>query len=571
MRFILLATDYDGTLASDGKVNDSTTTALERVRASGRKLVLVTGRHLPDLSNVFARVDLFDRIVVENGGVLYQPETRTERVLSEPPNPRFIALLEERKIPFSLGRTIVATWQPHEEAVLSAIRESGLDLQMIFNKGSVMVLPSGVNKGTGLRSALDELGISPHNVVSVGDAENDLAFLRMSACSVAVANALPSVKEKADVVLDKQRGDGVIELSTRLIKDDLADFDGKLERETISLGRRPDSSDKGDIFVNPRHGSILVAGPSGSGKSTAVAGLLEQFGAREYQFCLIDPEGDYEGFTHALSFGNAKNPPDVEALLRALEQPKESVLVDLLAVAIDDRPKFFSSLLPQIQDLRTRTARPHWVVVDEAHHMLPSSASSLGSTLPQVLQATLLITVHPEHVAAAALNAVDVVVAIGKPVEVFRAFAEAVHISPPRLEEGELATGEAMLWFHRTGKPPVRVKTIQSTKERLRHVRNYAEGELSQEQSFYFRGRKSKLNLRAQNLRTFLQLADGIDDETWMYHLQKHDYSGWFRSVIKDDELGQQAAEIERDNSLSPEESRHRIKEAVERRYTAPA
>ena len=48
---------------------------------------------------------------------------------------------------------------------------------MIFNKGAVMILPSGVNKATGLAAALEELGLSPHNVVGVGDAENDHAFL----------------------------------------------------------------------------------------------------------------------------------------------------------------------------------------------------------------------------------------------------------------------------------------------------------------------------------------------------------------------------------------------------------
>jgi HAD superfamily hydrolase (TIGR01484 family) len=62
-----------------------------------------------------------------------------------------------------------------------------------------MVLPSGVNKGTGVRAALDELKVSPHDVVAVGDAENDHPFLTLAACSVAVANALPSVKHRVDV------------------------------------------------------------------------------------------------------------------------------------------------------------------------------------------------------------------------------------------------------------------------------------------------------------------------------------------------------------------------------------
>lgn len=221
MYFILLASDYDGTLAHDGVVDDQTLEALGRVRASGRKLLLVTGRHLPDLSTMFPRLDIFDRVIVENGGVLYNPHTREEKLLCDPPNPGLVAALKEREIPFEVGRTIIATWRPYDSAVLAAIRDLGLDMQVIFNKESVMVLPSDVDKGTALAWTLDELGISLNNVVSVGDAENDLPFLRISGRSAAVANALPSVKEHADIVLAKARGAGVTELIDRLIADDL--------------------------------------------------------------------------------------------------------------------------------------------------------------------------------------------------------------------------------------------------------------------------------------------------------------------------------------------------------------
>jgi HAD superfamily hydrolase (TIGR01484 family) len=578
MHFIVLATDYDGTLAHDGVVDDKTIAAVERLRNSGRRIVLVTGRHLPDLCKIFPRLELFDRVIVENGGVLYRPETHEEKPLCPPPNERFINLLRERNIPFSVGRTIVATWEPHDAAVLAAIRDLGLDLQVIFNKGAVMVLPSGVNKGTGLQAAFDELNVSYHNVVSVGDAENDLSFMRLSACSVAVANALPSLKEHADVVMEKPRGEGVTELIDQLIKDDLPVFDGKLSRHSISLGERiPESpasmngheSEK-QLHISPRGASILIAGPSASGKSTAVAGILEELVQHGYQFCLIDPEGDYDGFTDALSFGSAKEPPDTKAIFRALEFPKQSVVVNLLGVKVDDRAASFASLLPHIIDLRARSARPHWLIIDEAHHLLPSSWTPANAMVPQLVESTILITVHPEHVAKVALQSVDIVVAIGK-TQVFRSFAEALEIQPPSHTVAELKQGEAQVWFPKLQKDVVRVKAPRSTRERLRHVRQYAEGELSRDQSFYFRGRESKLNLRAQNLKTFLQLAEGVDDETWMFHLRRGDYSTWFETMIKDNELKRQTADIEQDQNLSPRESRERIKQVVEARYTAPA
>jgi len=246
MHYILLATDYDGTLAHDGVVDDATLAALDRLRASGRRLVLVTGRHLPDLSKVFPHLDLFDRVIVENGGVLYRTKSREEKLLCEPPNPQFLELLSERNVPYSAGRTVVATWRPHDAAMLAAIRDLGLDLQVIFNKESVMVLPSGVSKRSGLQAALDELGISAHNVVAVGDAENDLPFLRMSGCSAAVSNALPSIKAEADVVLDKARGEGVTDLIGAMIADDLARYDSKLRRYSVSIGQKLSASSHRD-------------------------------------------------------------------------------------------------------------------------------------------------------------------------------------------------------------------------------------------------------------------------------------------------------------------------------------
>lgn len=235
MHFILLATDYDGTLAHDGVVDEKTVDALERLRNSGRKLVLVTGRHLPDLSSVFSGLGLFDRVIVENGGVLYDPHTREETLLCDQANPRLTATLKEREIPFDVGRTVIATWRPYESAVQAAIRDLGLDMQVIFNEESVMVLPSGVDKGTALQWTLDELGIPLGRVVSVGDAENDLPLLRSSGCGAAVANALPSVKEQADIVLVKARGAGVTELIDRIIGDDLVEVERSLMSQSDAV------------------------------------------------------------------------------------------------------------------------------------------------------------------------------------------------------------------------------------------------------------------------------------------------------------------------------------------------
>jgi hydroxymethylpyrimidine pyrophosphatase-like HAD family hydrolase len=222
-RFRALAVDYDDTLATAGSVDAPVLDALQRLKDSGLCLLLVTGRELDDLRRVCPALAIFDRVVAENGGVLYRPETGHERVLCEAPSHRLLDLLRARNVvPLSIGRVIVSTREPQEVRVLEAIRELGLELEIIFNKGAVMILPSGVNKATGLRHALSELKLHASRVVAMGDAENDHAFLEACGCGVAVANAIPALKERASLVTAGGAGAGVIEVVERLLSDGVA-------------------------------------------------------------------------------------------------------------------------------------------------------------------------------------------------------------------------------------------------------------------------------------------------------------------------------------------------------------
>src|SRR5215470_4027317 len=564
MRYLVLACDFDGTIASDGNVRDETLAALRRLRDSGRKIVLVTGREMEDLLKIFPAIEVFDRVVAENGGVLYRPASREYRALGEPPSAAFVEALRARKVsPLAVGHCIVATWQPNEGAVLEVIRDLGLELQVIFNKGAVMVLPSGLNKATGLEAALLELGLSSHNCVGVGDAENDHAFMRLSECGVAVANALPLVRERADWVTPARNGDGVAQLIDRLIADDLAGLSDRLTRHAIVLGTGPDGT---EVRLDPYGVGMLIAGSSGSGKSTFATGVLEGLAGHGYQFCIVDPEGDYALFENTIVLGDKEHAPTVAGVLDVLEQPNRNVVVNLLGVGLDERPAFFSRLLPGLQDLRSRTGRPHWIVVDEAHHLLPRPSELASVTLPRTLSGMLLITVHPEHVARAVLSSIDVVVGIGRSADdTLRAFAEAGGDHLPRTLPSIAGAGEALIWRRRPEtSDPVWVRTFQPKAEHRRHVRKYATGDLGEDRSFYFRGATDQLNLRAQNLGLFMQLADGVDDETWLHHLQQQDYSRWFREAIKDEELASEAAAIETQPGPSPRESRELIKAAIE-------
>ena len=258
MYIICLATDYDGTIAHNGVVDESTIQALVEFKRSGRKLVLVTGRELPDLSRCFSRLDLFDRVVAENGALLYAPASKKEQPLAPKPSESFIERLRAARVaPLSVGRSIVATWEPNEKTVLEAIRDLGLELQIVFNKGAVMVLPANVNKASGLRAALDDLGLSAHNVVAVGDAENDHAFMRASGFAVAVANALPAIKDEADLVTRAARGAGVSELIESLLARGVQTFGGIEEHSAVEIGVRPDGR---PVMIHPHSSGALIAG-----------------------------------------------------------------------------------------------------------------------------------------------------------------------------------------------------------------------------------------------------------------------------------------------------------------------
>lgn len=221
MQYRALASDYDGTLATEGTVSEETVRALRRLKERGWKLLLVTGRLLEDLISLFPRLDLFDCIVAENGAVLYQPGLAQTRALGTAPPDKFLDELRDFHVtPLTAGHVIVATCEPHQAVVLETIHRLGLELQVIFNKGAVMILPTGVNKASGLQAALHDLQLLPAEVVGVGDGENDHALLEYCGYAAAVRNAVPALKQHADWVSPSPAGAGVAELIDKLLRDE---------------------------------------------------------------------------------------------------------------------------------------------------------------------------------------------------------------------------------------------------------------------------------------------------------------------------------------------------------------
>lgn len=565
MRFYALATDFDGTLAHNGRVQNATLEALEQLAGSGRKLILVTGRELPDLLAAFPRADLFDLVVAENGALLYRPSTKQETLLSEEPPSILVEKLRTLQVePLSVGRGIIGTHEPHQHAALEAIRACGLEWQVIFNKGAVMLLPAGVNKALGLSVALEQLQLSPHNVAGIGDAENDHAFLDICEFAAAVGNALAAIKQEADLVTRGNHGEGVAEFAQAMVADDLESFQNQLGRHDLDLGAR-DS----EVVRLPAYGAtVLMCGSSGSGKSTIVTRILESLAEKKYQFCLIDPEGDYLGADDAVTLGGPNRLPDQHEVLKLLVDQNSNVIADLTGTPIPERPNFFLDLLPQVLQLRARLGRPNWLIFDETHHLLPSDWEPAEDVLPDQLHSTLLITNHPELTSRGVLCQVDILIAVGSEAwESLQSFSEVSGIAPPRCQPVQLIEGEALFWSLRDGQDPVAIVPYLSDMQRLRHRRKFVEGQLAADRCFYFRGREQQLNLPAQNLVDFLVLAEGVDDDTWEFHRQRHDYSRWLRKSIRDQTLAKAVHPVELDPNLSPSESRARVRSLVQDRY----
>ena len=565
MLYVALATDYDGTIAQDGLVPAATVEKLRWLKERGKALILVTGRELPELQQLFPEIGLCDAVVAENGALLFLPAEGTVQALADPPPAAFVAALRERGVtPLSIGSSIVATWEPNEQTVLALVHEYGLEWQIIFNKGAVMCLPPGINKASGLAAALDHMGLSALNVIGIGDAENDHAFLSACGYSVAVANALDAVKQTTDRVTAADHGAGVVELVDAWLGGE--DFGAGMRRHGAVLAE----DGAGPIVLHPARHAVLIAGASGGGKSSLATALIERILETRAQALVVDPEGDYGALPGLAQLGTADRPPAVDEIGALLEEPHASVAIGLLGVQLADRPAFLADLFGALLELRATRGRPHWLLIDEAHHFLPAEIGATAAPLPATLPGSILVTVEPRALAPAALALVNLLIAVGpEAVDVIEQLCAARGLEPPPLPPPP-RDGEIWVW-EVGGAPPRAVIAPEPTADHQRHVRKYAEGRLAADKSFFFRGPEAKLNLRAHNLVTFIDLAEGVDDETWLHHLKRGDYSRWLREQIDDEELAEEVAAIEAEAHADPAESRQLVRAAIQRRYTAPA
>jgi HAD superfamily hydrolase (TIGR01484 family) len=557
MHFLALAVDYDGTIAENGSVPPQVRPSLMTLKNSGRKLLLVTGRELQALKHHCPHLELFDLVIAENGALLYDPVTDTEELIAEPASMELVGRLRDKGVtPLSVGRSVIATWHPWEEAVINGIRELGLELQMTFNKDAIMVLPPGVNKASGLTAALRRLGICELNVVGVGDAENDHSFLSICGCSAAVNNAIDSIKASADICLSHDHGDGVCELVDMLLEKDAALV--PIERIGIELGQTLDAR---KVWM-PAESVLLVIGNSGSGKSSYVTWLTERMVQARQGFCIIDPEGDYLTLEDAVTVGGLTVPPTTEESVHHLLQAQLNVVVSALAVDPPARVQLFGEMLPFIQKLRSVSGRPYWLIVDEAHYMLPHCAVWPPGFLGNM--GAIIVAMDFDQVCPVVLDGVNVLVTLGSTArELVEQFAKRIERRCPEFPEHSPDPEYACLWDLRNDKEVVLLDQLRPAQKHHRHSGKYVAGDVGAWHAFRF----SALRQSASNLTEFLSLSSRLEDAALHEHMNARDFSNWFREVIRDDVLANKTRMVEADTALTPKDALQQISGLVQARY----
>jgi hydroxymethylpyrimidine pyrophosphatase-like HAD family hydrolase len=400
MRYVALAAGFDGTLARDGRYDERCIEALRALAATGRKLILVTGRELRELLEIFPEARLFDYVVAENGAVMHRPATRESEILAQAPPEILLQELRRRHVtPLTVGSSIVRTVQANEAEVSAALRKLQLDFQLVTNPGALMMLPAGVNKASGVWAALRDLGVSRHNLVAIGDGENDLALFEFAGHAVAVENADTLVKRVANRTTQGSYCEGFLELARDLIATDLADA---LPRQKVTVGVRENGS---PVEITPCRDSLLVHGPDGTGKVALCNRLLEQFLASSYQCCIIDAAvGGLQLPGGVEVFGDAHEVPRLTDILAALDQPTASVAINLAGLGPETRPVFTDALLVQLQALHDRLGRPHVVMIRQAHSCLADGVTAASARLSEVTM--IYATAQPERLPARILDSV---------------------------------------------------------------------------------------------------------------------------------------------------------------------
>ncbi len=561
MHIKILAFDLDGTLATDDSISETTWAALEAAKEAGFLLILVTGRMLDVLSDIAPFEELFEAIVGENGAAIFFPRTETVSLPFGHLDPEVISNLEQRPIPLERGMAIAATWTPHDKEVLNVLSKTGYAATVEYNKGAVMVLPPGTTKGSGLLFALKELGYSPHNVVACGDAENDLSLFEQAELAVAVANAVPILKSRAEIVLEQSNGIGIQFFLNGLVNNELPPFNTRPERR-ISFGQNKNGD---PLLLSPFYfigGNLGIFGKSGSGKSWLAGLLAEKLLQQNYQVCIIDPEGDYRSFRAFPQFlllgGEHSSLPSVGDVTTLIEYSNTSLILDLSLKDLDKQISYVTDLMNGLRSLRNRRGKPHWFLIDEIHYFCPEDNKPLTKLMKTYIQrgGFGLISYQPSLIAPSILSEISqfLLTRISNPQELailHQLFSKQM-VDDAYVDQISSLTGkQAFLYLDpelQKDVPDPGIIEFNETSRQVPHVRHlhkYLHAPLPENKRFYF-------NLQgdvqgpstAASLCEFSEVLYIMPVKTLQFHLENGDFERWLQGTLHDNELARRIRKI---------------------------
>jgi hydroxymethylpyrimidine pyrophosphatase-like HAD family hydrolase len=539
--FRAVAVDLDGTLTTDGWPAETLLQRIDQVRADGLWMLLVTGRILAELDLEFPGLAAhFDVVVGENGCVLRTSDGA--RPLAEPVDAALLDRLHAAGLRVQRGAVLLATRAGADHVVLDAIESLGLDVQLVRNRNALMLLPAGVTKGTGLREALAELGVSPHNTLAVGDAENDHALLAAAGLGVAVPNAVESLRRRADLVLAERDGAGV----SALLSGPVMTGEQRVPtRHRLALGTTAD----GRAATMPAaQTNLLVTGGSESGKSYLAGLLIEQLVGMGYVVLVVDPEGDHVplGTLRGVTVLAGRQLPEPSVVPSLYGPAAGSLILDLSELGPEAQADYLNRLWPTVLGMREQTSLPHWLVVEEAQDIRLCRAPQpiLASALEWGL---CLVSYHPSEINQTLLDRMEWQVSLSE-----GASRQALLI-PPDAE-------------------PVLFRAGVRTTRHVRHWHKYVDGELAEGLRFTFRSNESGGGERVGTLRAFIATLQTVPADAVRFHAGRGDFSRWLGEAYRDHVLASLVATAERDLTAhgDTERTRRLLVDLLSRRYLTP-
>ena len=552
--FKALACDYDGTLASEDRLGPDALAALAKAREAGLRLILVTGRTFFELTRVCERLDLFDGVVAENGGVLYVPATAMIRALAPPPPPRFLAELDRRGVGYQLGRVVVGTARSQEAAVRAALAEAGVQLELVPNRAALMVLPAGISKGAGVRQMLPALGLSFHDVLALGDAENDLDLFDACGWAGCPGSAVPELMRRADWTFPGEDGAAIARAIVGPILNGLLPLD-RSARQRIALGWT--AATAASVSLPARGINVLIHGDPLSGKSWLAGALVERLHERRYALCVLDPEGEYGGPARlaGVILVEARDEGAIDAAFRHFERdPAACVVIDLSTLGHAEKVRLIGRSFLAVREMRRRVGFPHWVMLDEVHYSLHREGVA-ERALAIEDRGFCLVTYKPSWVRPSVMRAVDVVILARTTASHELAFLRSL------LAEGggsggggvlsalaALPRGEFLL-MQKDGTgawAPLTFTATPRATAHVRHLKKYADVPVRPEHAFQFREPGGRWVARADSLNGFRRIVAAADGAVLASHAGRHDFSRWVRDVFADPELAAQLRKAER-------------------------